>query len=125
MLQALQLQPVWDKRYFLQELGHHFSEESADTVQTAMTAMTPYSFYQLTDGPFRNCCVRFGYDPSKDPSSWIYQYVEFRFSKRPQKKESDKYSEDPLPLLYGIELNLHNRYPLYILRVGYTVLLEW
>lgn len=56
------------------------------------------------------------YNPSKEANSWIYQYVEFRFSKKPQLIKNA--STDPtLPTLYDIPLNLHNRYPLCVLEV--------
>lgn len=53
---------------------------------------------------------------SKSPQAWMYQYIEFRFSKRPKLKEEVPRSRS-LPVLYDMELNLHNRYPLYGVRV--------
>ncbi len=88
--------------------------------------VVPYVCYTMTDGPFRNVWIRLGlcctysfifrYNPSLDPSSWKYQYIEFRFSKRPVLRDASKNAES-LPSLYDIPLNLHNRYPLYILQV--------
>lgn len=115
--QLFQLQPIWDKRYLTLEVQHRFPDDDPSVVQSAVATVTPYTGYVLTDGPFRNSWLRFGYDPSHDPSSWVYQYVEFRFSKRPQLKEKGDDGR-PLPILYEVELNLHNRYPVWVLRVG-------
>ncbi|KAK8796453.1 hypothetical protein WA588_000588, partial [Blastocystis sp. NMH] len=113
--QLFQLQPIWDKRYLTLEVQHRFPDDDPSVVQSAVATVTPYTGYVLTDGPFRNSWLRFGYDPSHDPSSWVYQYVEFRFSKRPQLKEKGDDGR-PLPILYEVELNLHNRYPVWVLR---------
>ena len=89
----------------------------------------------MTDGPFRNVWIRFGYydtisfhyryNPSKHQESWIYQYVEFRFSKKPQLKNPAVFSsKHELPELYNIPLNLHNRYPFSILQVLFDMLFE-
>ena len=133
--QLFEFQPVWDKRYLLLDVGRHFADVSTTAIQAAVTAVIPYICYLLMDGPFRNSWIRFGYSPMKDPNAWIYQYVEFRFSRKPQpisSSSSSSSSDMPslsssspsanshaavLPLLYDLELNLHNRYPLCILRV--------
>lgn len=116
LTQLFQLQPIWDKRYLVHEVMRHFPNESLSTVQTAITTVISYVGYTVMDGPFRSSWLRFGYDPAKDPQSWTYQYIEFRFSKRPQLKEETTRNPS-LPVLYELELNLHNRYPLCVLRV--------
>ena len=116
LTQLFQLQPIWDKRYLVREVMHHFPNESFSTIQAETTFVIPYVSYAITDGPFRSSWVRFGYDPSKSPQAWMYQYIEFRFSKRPKLKEEAPRSRS-LPVLYDMELNLHNRYPLYGVRV--------
>lgn len=87
-----------------------YPNEPKETVRNNVYLVVPYVCYVLTDGPFRNCWVRFGFNPSKEPSSWIYQYVEFRFSKRPQLLDGS--TSESLPCLYEIPLSLHNKYPL-------------
>ena len=87
-----------------------YPNEAKETVRNNVYLVVPYVCYVLTDGPFRNCWVRFGFNPSREPSSWIYQYVEFRFSKRPQLLDGS--SSESLPCLYEIPLSLHNKYPL-------------
>ena len=116
LLQLFQLQPVWDKRYLIREVMRHFPNESLSSIQTETNFVISYVAYTITDGPFRSSWLRFGYDPSKNSQSWMYQYIEFRFSKRPQLKEESSKSRS-LPMLYDMELNLHNRYPLYGVRV--------
>lgn len=116
LTQLFQLQPIWDKRYLVREVMRHFPNESFSTIQAETTFVIPYVAYAITDGPFRSSWVRFGYDPSKNPQAWMYQYIEFRFSKRPKLKEEAPRSRS-LPVLYDMELNLHNRYPLYGVRV--------
>ena len=97
-----------------------------EVIKNSVSMTLPCVCYAMTDGPFRNVWIRFGfiivifimhrYNPSLDSSSWKYQYVEFRFSKRPMLKDAAQ-SSDSLPELYAIPLNLHNRYPLYVLQV--------
>ena len=111
----LQRQPVWDKQYLLLRVAHTYPSQPVETVRNNVYLVVPYLCYVLTDGPFRNCWVRFGFNPSKEQSSWIYQYVEFRFSKRPRLLDGS--SSEVLPCLYEIPLNLHNKYPLCELQV--------
>ncbi len=60
--------------------------------------------------------------PPMTPEHPQYKYLEcvsqlFQLSKRPQLKEKGDDGR-PLPILYEVELNLHNRYPVWVLRVG-------
>ncbi|KAM7454370.1 hypothetical protein BLSTO_04872 [Blastocystis sp. subtype 1] len=107
-------QPIWDKRYLILEVMKICSAPF-EVVKNSVAMVVPYVCYTMTDGPFRNVWIRLGYNPSLDPSSWKYQYIEFRFSKRPVLRDASKNAES-LPSLYDIPLNLHNRYPLYILQ---------
>lgn len=61
--------PVWSKFALLA-----VTKFSADQLKYLLPAVA----YYFVTGPFRILWVRFGYDPRKDPSSKIYQSIDFR-----------------------------------------------
>jgi hypothetical protein len=42
--------------------------------------LLPYVAYTVSNGPFSNLYLRYGYDPAKDPSSRIYQQVKCKLN---------------------------------------------
>eukprot|EP00366_Plasmodium_knowlesi_P003114 XP_002260611.1 [Plasmodium knowlesi strain H] len=65
-----EVRPIWSKEVILEHL---------DSVSTycLKSCFSRICFY-FTDGPWRRTYCKYGYDPRKDPSSYIYQTIDFR-----------------------------------------------
>lgn len=69
LFQLFEERPVWSKFALLA-----VTKFNADQLKYLLPAVA----YYFVTGPFRILWVRFGYDPRKDPSSKIYQSIDFR-----------------------------------------------
>ncbi|KJP86635.1 hypothetical protein AK88_03739 [Plasmodium fragile] len=65
-----EVRPIWSKEVILEHL---------DSVSTycLKSCFSRICFY-FADGPWRRTYCKYGYDPRKDPSSYIYQTIDFR-----------------------------------------------
>ncbi|GAB68317.1 hypothetical protein PCYB_131920 [Plasmodium cynomolgi strain B] len=65
-----EVRPIWSKEVILEHL---------DNVSTycLKSCFSRICFY-FADGPWRRTYCKYGYDPRKDPSSYIYQTIDFR-----------------------------------------------
>ncbi|EUD66530.1 hypothetical protein C922_03164 [Plasmodium inui San Antonio 1] len=68
--ELFELRPIWSKEVILEHL---------DSVSTycLKSCFSRICFY-FGDGPWRRTYCKYGYDPRKDPSSYIYQTIDFR-----------------------------------------------
>ncbi|KZO98023.1 hypothetical protein CALVIDRAFT_496565, partial [Calocera viscosa TUFC12733] len=65
--------PVWSRLAMRNQLT-----ESEDHIMLNARAMYTYTGYTFSDGPWRDCHVRFGYDPRTTQDSRFYQRMQFR-----------------------------------------------
>ncbi|XP_066955131.1 general transcription factor 3C polypeptide 5 isoform X1 [Macrobrachium rosenbergii] len=61
--------PIWSKNALRVRL---------DYTKDKLKYLLPTLSYYFHTGPWRNLWVRFGYDPRKDPTAWIYQTFDYR-----------------------------------------------
>ena len=66
---AFNNQPIWTKTGLSAVTGQSLER---------LKFILPTVAYYFTSGPWRNQWVKFGYDPRKDPSSAIYQTLDYR-----------------------------------------------
>ncbi|KAK6454856.1 transcription factor [Scheffersomyces xylosifermentans] len=65
-----EIKPIWLRK----QLEDIVSEDLKRFIKQAL----PYVTYIYKSGPWRFCNIKFGVDPKKDPSYWIYQSEYFR-----------------------------------------------
>eukprot|EP01127_Copromyxa_protea_P023229 TRINITY_DN8644_c0_g1_i1.p1 TRINITY_DN8644_c0_g1~~TRINITY_DN8644_c0_g1_i1.p1 ORF type:complete len:434 (-),score=79.56 TRINITY_DN8644_c0_g1_i1:35-1216(-) len=63
-------------------------------MQAKLGRVLPTIAYYFKSGPWRVCWVRLGYDPRKDPESYIYQSIDFRIPEQDVKKIRNRAGED-------------------------------
>lgn len=74
-VQALfQERPMWTRSALMLELGIQ---------PVRFKLILPIVAYYVVNGPFRTAWVRLGFDPRKDPSTKIYQVLDFRLKQSP------------------------------------------
>lgn len=64
--------PVWTKNALMQY--------SPSIAWTTMRNLMPHIAFKYRNGPFRQCFVRYGYDPRQEPSSFYYQILDLRIT---------------------------------------------
>ncbi|KAK9899970.1 hypothetical protein P389DRAFT_165068 [Cystobasidium minutum MCA 4210] len=65
--------PVWSRNALLNTL----SKQEDARLSHFKTAL-PFVSWSFSDGPFRDSCIRFGYDPRQDPEARFYQRIMIR-----------------------------------------------
>eukprot|EP01125_Pyxidicula_operculata_P011073 TRINITY_DN3616_c0_g3_i1.p1 TRINITY_DN3616_c0_g3~~TRINITY_DN3616_c0_g3_i1.p1 ORF type:complete len:635 (+),score=194.89 TRINITY_DN3616_c0_g3_i1:166-2070(+) len=85
LIGLFQTRPIWSR----QALEANIPYSSIKFLK----ALLPLVSYTFSDGPWRNCWVRLGYDPRKNPQSRLYQVIDFRIPstvKLPPKQALEK-----------------------------------
>ncbi|KAK8769432.1 hypothetical protein V5799_014102 [Amblyomma americanum] len=72
--ELFQQRPMWTRNALQVELG---------VLPIRFKLVLPVLAYYVINGPFRTCWVRMGFDPRKDPSTKIYQVLDFRLKTSP------------------------------------------
>lgn len=62
--------PIWSRQALL--------SQHTDISEPKMKQLVPFVAYLSTNGPWRSCFVRYGYDPRQNLAAWEYQLVDVR-----------------------------------------------
>ncbi|KND00444.1 transcription factor TFIIIC subunit TFC1 [Spizellomyces punctatus DAOM BR117] len=76
MRALFQERPIWTR------LALHNSMPPA--YRNLMKRLMPIHAYVATSGPWRDCWIRYGYDPRRDREARLYQIIDVRFVKTPR-----------------------------------------
>ncbi|GAW82838.1 general transcription factor 3C polypeptide 5 [Plasmodium gonderi] len=68
--ELFEVRPIWTKEVILE----HLENVSTYCLKSCFSRICFY----FADGPWRRTYCKYGYDPRKDPSSYIYQTIDFR-----------------------------------------------
>ncbi|CAG8453846.1 1019_t:CDS:10 [Paraglomus occultum] len=74
--------PVWTRLALLNTLPK--------TYKKLIRKLLPLVAYWMVGGPWRDCWIRYGYDPRNDQTSRIYQLLDVRNTRRPLRLERAK-----------------------------------
>ena len=86
--ELMERRPVWTRR----ALFNNLNSQNLKTVgPNTAKHVTYYIGYMFNAGPFRDCLVRFGYDPRKDPTSRVYQSLFFMLEPEPATNRMKKH----------------------------------
>lgn len=94
--------PVWLRS----SLDEHLPQTFTSWKKKIAFSRTCYIF---SDGPWRGCMCRLGYDPRSDPSSRMYQIIDYRdpyyrtISWKTEKQGNTKSGQEPETVAYGVD----------------------
>ncbi|XP_022191449.2 general transcription factor 3C polypeptide 5 [Nilaparvata lugens] len=100
--QCFERRPIWSKTALVYETKYRNDE---------IKYLLPSVAYHFVSGPFRVMWVRIGYDPRKDPSSRIYQTLDYRIPSKGgiSRKIKAKRKADTLQRLQPTSVNSNPR----------------
>jgi len=109
LLSLLEKKPVWQRVDIMKSYGRQ-------NRWLAKESISVYT-YIFGVGPWRNSCIRFGYDPYSDPQARFYQSIEFRLTEGQLSNFVEKYKlnrarhgeEDAQLVMFGKPLKRQNR----------------
>eukprot|EP00035_Acanthoeca_spectabilis_P013895 m.261882 g.261882 ORF g.261882 m.261882 type:complete len:381 (+) comp15999_c1_seq5:2360-3502(+) len=74
LTQLFQKRPVWARDPLEQQLGEECRKGGHDPYSWSHVNETlPHLAYKFSNGPFRTTFARFGFDPRKEPQSYVFQ----------------------------------------------------
>lgn len=97
---AFDSRPAWTKTGLAHELNCSRDEPK-------LKYALPVVAYYFSDGPYRCCWLKFGFDPKKDKSAAMYQTIDFRVRTTYKNQNATKFNITPKRSVYSNQLPVH------------------